>query len=98
MPADERRAALVEATLPLLRAKGASVSTREIAEAAGIAEGTIFRVFGSKDELVGGLHPPGLDSERLLAALASVDRTLPLQARLTAAVELCRRTWAASTR
>ena len=52
MPPEERRAALVEATLPLLLEHGATVSTRQIAEAAGVAEGTIFRVFESKDDLV----------------------------------------------
>ena len=50
-PAD-RREALVEATLPLLRMHGRAVTTRQIAEAAGVAEGTIFRVFESKEELV----------------------------------------------
>ena len=50
MSPDERRAALIDATLPLLLEHGRGVTTRQIAEAAGVAEGTIFRVFDSKDE------------------------------------------------
>ncbi|WP_300082285.1 helix-turn-helix domain-containing protein, partial [Propioniciclava sp.] len=52
MSADERRKALVDATLPLLREHGTDNSTRQIAEAAGIAEGTIFRAYDSKDDLI----------------------------------------------
>ena len=52
MPPEARRAAIVEATLPLLLERGAGISTRQIAEAAGIAEGTIFRVFPDKDAVV----------------------------------------------
>lgn len=46
MSADERRAAIIESVLPLLAQHGGAVTARQIAEAAGIAEGTIFRVFG----------------------------------------------------
>ena len=50
-PADRRRA-IVEALVPLLVERGGEVSTREIAQAAGIAEGTIFRVFADKKSLM----------------------------------------------
>jgi AcrR family transcriptional regulator len=52
MSADERRKAIVEAVVPLIVEKGSELSTREIAEAAGIAEGTIFRVFEDKKSLM----------------------------------------------
>ncbi|HEU4567199.1 MAG TPA: helix-turn-helix domain-containing protein [Marmoricola sp.] len=52
MSADERRKAILDVVVPLLAEKGSELSTREIAEAAGIAEGTIFRVFDDKRALM----------------------------------------------
>jgi len=52
MAPDERRRAIVDAVVPLLLEHGDDVSTRQIAEAAGIAEGTIFRVFPDKPALL----------------------------------------------
>jgi AcrR family transcriptional regulator len=52
MSPDDRRKAIVGALLPLLMERGGEVSTREIAQAAGIAEGTIFRVFADKRSLM----------------------------------------------
>jgi AcrR family transcriptional regulator len=51
LSADERRDAIIDVVVPLLLEHGRDVSTRQIAEAAGIAEGTIFRVFPDKAAL-----------------------------------------------
>jgi AcrR family transcriptional regulator len=51
MAPDDRRKAIIDVVVPLLLDHGGEVTTREIAEAAGIAEGTIFRVFPDKNAL-----------------------------------------------
>ncbi len=91
LPPSERRAEIIAATLPLLLAHGASVTTRQIAEAAGIAEGTIFRVFPDKESLIEAAVDRAFDSTASDAALDAIDRSLPLEARLVAAVEILRR-------
>ncbi|WP_440068749.1 TetR/AcrR family transcriptional regulator [Streptosporangium sp. OZ121] len=91
LPPDERRAALIASTLSLVLAEGPDVSTRQIAQAAGVAEGTIFRVFTTKDELVNAAVASAFDSSPLLDELEAVDRTAPLDVRLVAAVEILQR-------
>lgn len=86
MAVDERRASLVEAALPLLIERGAAASTREIAAAAGVAEGTIFRVFDTKEDLVAACVDHAVDTSRLRRELGLVDRSQPLEDRLVSAV------------
>ncbi len=74
LPPDERRRALIDATRPLLLAHGTNVSTRQIAEAAGVAEGTIFRVFESKADLIHTCLTDALGTDQLAEA---VDRIGP---------------------
>lgn len=52
MAAADRRRSILDAVIPLLIDKGLSATTAEMAQAAGIAEGTIFRVFPDKPSLV----------------------------------------------
>ncbi len=87
---EERRAALVEATIPLLRQHGTAVSTRQIADAAGVAEGTIFGVFKDKASLIRAAVVTAFDPTPLLRALRGVDPTLDLRARLVEAARLVR--------
>ncbi len=77
---------IVEAALPLLIEHGEMVTTHQIAEAAGIAEGTIFRVFPDKDSLLTAVVEAVLDRAPLERALATVDTSLPLVEGMTAAV------------
>src|SRR4051794_41394142 len=88
LPPGERRQALIAATLPLVLEHGTDVSTRLIAEAAGVAEGTIFRVFPTKDDLIEAAIASAFDPSPLVDALGRVDRTAPLADRLAAAVQL----------
>ncbi|SDT78632.1 TetR/AcrR family transcriptional regulator [Actinoplanes derwentensis] len=88
---EERRAALIEATIPLLHEHGLEVSTRQIASAAGVAEGTIFGVFESKSQLVVCSVIKALDPQPDIDSLAAIDRSAPLHERVTAAAELVHR-------
>ena len=91
MPADARRAAIVSATLPLLLERGPAVSTRQIADAAGIAEGTIFRVFPDKDAVIRAAVELAFDPAPTERALAGIDRRLPFEDQLVAAVAIMQR-------
>jgi len=87
---EDRQAMLIDVVTPLLLAHGRAVTTKQIAECAGIAEGTIFRAFGSKDELIRAAVDRHLDPEPFRARLRQVDLELPLDERMTAIVTLMR--------
>jgi AcrR family transcriptional regulator len=91
MAPDERRAAILEAARPLFLEHGQATTTRLVAEAAGVAEGTIFRVFPSKDALVDAVIDAEFDPEPFLRVLGKIDLDQPLEDRLVEAVSLLQR-------
>lgn len=57
LPAEQRKASIAQAALPLFAHRGFDgVSTRELAEASGVSEALIFRYFPSKRALFDEIH------------------------------------------
>ena len=71
LPPAERRASLIAATRQLILDHGPEVTTRQVAEAAKVAEGTLFRVFPTRRDLIAATIADHLSSERLADIFAA---------------------------
>src|SRR4051812_30647134 len=85
---DERRAAIMEAVVPLLLQHGRAVTSRQIAEAAGIAEGTIYSVFDDKEDLIQAAIERHMEITSIADAISAIPTDLSLDSTVEAIVEL----------
>ncbi|HEX7004999.1 MAG TPA: TetR/AcrR family transcriptional regulator [Trueperaceae bacterium] len=88
LPPDERRKAIIEAVLPLLVEEGATVSTRELARAAGVAEGTLFTVFPDKQALILAAIEYRLDPAPMKEGLRRIDSSSSLESQMLEAARV----------
>jgi AcrR family transcriptional regulator len=88
LPPDDRRREIVEAVIPLLLEKGSALSTREIADAAGVAEGTVYSVFPDKASVIIEAVKATVDPEPTRVALAEVPEDVPFEQQLEIAAGL----------
>lgn len=87
MSPEQRRAMIIQTAIPLVAEFGAAVTTAKVARAAGIGEGTIFRVFADKDELLQACLAEALSPEHAVRELGAIDVSQPLPDRLVEAAE-----------
>src|ERR1700739_414355 len=87
----ERRAEIVAVTERLIVEHGGNVSTRAIAEAAGIAEGTIFRVFPTKEAIVDAIFEDAFNSDGYRREISAVDLAADLKTRMVEVVKILQR-------
>ena len=87
MSPEQRREMIIQSAIPLIAEYGAAVTTAKIARAAGIGEGTIFRVFADKDELLQACVAEALSPEHAIRELDAIDVSQPLPDRLAEAAE-----------
>jgi len=82
---DERRAAILATATELFLAHGQAFTTADLAAAAGVSEGTIFRYFPDKASLLVAARDGALSMDSLLAELAMAATLGTPEARLLSA-------------
>lgn len=86
MAPDDRRAMIAEQSVPMFLEHGAGLTTRQLAEELGIAEGTIFRAFGDKDALKRAVVEAFFAQSYARIEEGLVDPALPLEQKMAALV------------
>lgn len=74
--------------MPLLVEQGEAVTTRQLAQAAGVSEGTLFNVFADKDELLSAALAAALDPDPFERAIGEIDPAAPFEQRLVEATRI----------
>ncbi|MHA7987115.1 TetR/AcrR family transcriptional regulator [Rathayibacter sp. CAU 1779] len=88
LPPEERKAAIIQAVIPVMIEYGAALTSRQIAESAGVAEGTIFRAFGDKETLLREAAEVYLDPAPVRERLRGLDASLPLEDKVRGVLEV----------
>jgi AcrR family transcriptional regulator len=90
MSPEQRRQMIVQAALPLVAEHGSSVTTTQVARAAGIGEATIFRAFADKESLLATVVVEALRPDHVVREIASIPLDRPLADRLVEAADAVR--------
>ncbi len=80
---EDRRSAIIDAVIPLLLEHGRNVTTKQIAESAGVAEGTIFRAFGDKESIIDAAVARYFDPAPIRRRVAEIDPERPLREKVS---------------
>jgi AcrR family transcriptional regulator len=91
---EDRRNAILDAVIPLLKERGQDVSTRHMAEAARVAEGTLFRAFGDKESIITAAVARYFDPEPFRDALRHIDPEDPPADKVRQVFEILRERFA----
>ncbi|GAB3886338.1 TetR/AcrR family transcriptional regulator [Terrabacter terrigena] len=91
MHPDDRREALIGVFLDLAHREGRPPTTSEIAREAGVAEGTIFRVFATKDALQDEAVQTAFCPAPVRRSIAAIGTDLPVRDRLVAFTTIMQR-------
>ncbi|MFC4947211.1 TetR/AcrR family transcriptional regulator [Pseudonocardia sp. GCM10023141] len=87
MSPERRREMITAVAIPLIVQHGAALTTSQVAQAAGIGEATIFRVFKDKEELIHACILEVVRPDNVIDGITSVPLDQPLEQRLAEASE-----------
>jgi AcrR family transcriptional regulator len=90
MTPDARRAQLIGVAIPLIAQHGGAVTTAQVALAAGVAEGTIFRLFPDKHTLLDAALTQALDPTEPLRLVRALTLEAPVRERMEKAADAIR--------
>jgi AcrR family transcriptional regulator len=74
--------------MPVLRERGARATTSELATACGVAEGTLFRAFADKRELLLEAVRVSLDPDPAVVAIDGISTDVDLMEQITEAAQI----------